>query len=301
MQTQFGAGFRAIVALLLAAVATSIAGDSAAQSNSAAAPASHSTARTPDPFAVSLGIDLPVALTAGLLGGGLQLLREELIDDRCAPHCDGTRVNALDGITRGHYSAAAANTGNALVVANVSLPLLVGAFDVGYGGARWREYGEDVLIVGQSLAVTVALQQLVAFAAQRPRPYTYNAGLDPALLRSANSYLSFYSGHTANAFAAASSYGYLFSVRHPNSRYRGAVWALGYGLAGLQGYLRVAAGYHYLTDVLVGAAAGTSVGLLLPWLHQLTPANAGRPPQAGFTLLPWADSGALGVQLSAWN
>ena len=33
-------------------------------------------------------------------------------------------------------------------------------------------------------------------------------------------------------------------------------------------YTRVAAEKHYFTDVLIGAAIGSAIGLLVPWLHK---------------------------------
>jgi membrane-associated phospholipid phosphatase len=45
--------------------------------------------------------------------------------------------------------------------------------------------------------------------------------------------------------------------------------SLGVGLAGsaLIGVARVAAGSHFPTDVLVGAAAGAAIGIAIPALH----------------------------------
>jgi membrane-associated phospholipid phosphatase len=61
------------------------------------------------------------------------------------------------------------------------------------------------------------------------------------------------------------------------------VWIVGEGLAGTVGYLRMAAGYHYPTDVLVGAGVGTSIGLLVPWLHDspAEPASNAEPSEGG--------------------
>jgi hypothetical protein len=44
------------------------------------------------------------------------------------------------------------------------------------------------------------------------------------------------------------------------------IWGGGMTLAVVTGYLRVAAGAHYLTDVLAGAAVGTGIGLTVPLL-----------------------------------
>jgi membrane-associated phospholipid phosphatase len=37
------------------------------------------------------------------------------------------------------------------------------------------------------------------------------------------------------------------------------------------GLTRILAGKHFPSDVLVGAAAGTASGLLIPWLHLYKP------------------------------
>ena len=43
---------------------------------------------------------------------------------------------------------------------------------------------------------------------------------------------------------------------------------IGFTAAAATGYFRMAADKHWLTDVLTGAATGTAVGLLVPWLHR---------------------------------
>ena len=45
------------------------------------------------------------------------------------------------------------------------------------------------------------------------------------------------------------------------------ILAIGLPLAALTGYFRVAAGNHYLTDVLTGAVVGSSLGVLVPKWH----------------------------------
>ena len=45
--------------------------------------------------------------------------------------------------------------------------------------------------------------------------------------------------------------------------------------AATTGYLRYAAGRHYPTDILVGAAMGAFVGYLVPSLHELEGDGAG--------------------------
>ena len=62
-------------------------------------------------------------------------------------------------------------------------------------------------------------------------------------------------------------------------------WAAGLPLAALTGYLRIAADRHYLSDVLVGAGAGTLFGTLVPRLLH-SPGAAATPQQRGPARLP---------------
>ncbi len=244
-------------------------------------------------------VDVPVGVGAFAIGGTMQLLRDELVQTRCAPSCPRDRVNGLDAVTLGRYSELGHHAGNAFVSTSIALPLAIGALQVAAGEQDWLSFAQDTALVAQSLAVTVMLHQIVAFTTQRPRPYAYNDSIDPALLDNANTYLSFYSGHTANAFAEATSYGYLYTLRHGGGPRTAAVWTLGMGLAAMQGYLRVTSGYHYLTDVLVGAAAGTAAGLLIPWLHTTgesgSKAASFLPKGITPTAVPVAGGSAVGV------
>ena len=45
------------------------------------------------------------------------------------------------------------------------------------------------------------------------------------------------------------------------------MWALAVSAGATLGVLRVAAGKHFYTDVLSGAAIGTAAGLIIPVLH----------------------------------
>ncbi len=70
-----------------------------------------------------------------------------------------------------------------------------------------------------------------------------------------------------------------------------------HGLALLQGTSRVLAGYHFWSDVLVGAAVGSTLGLAIPYLHQ-----RGVSEQVGFSVMPVPGGAAasLWLQPTGW-
>jgi membrane-associated phospholipid phosphatase len=262
--------------------------------------------------AVDVRVDVPVGLTAGLLALGLQLGRNDIVRQRCQPRCFEAGMNGLDRPFAGRYVAAAATASDVLLVVNLGLPVALDLLELGLGEhpAGWSGWGEDTLIMAETLTLNAAAQSLTSFAVQRPRPFTYGELADLDQRTGANAYLSFYSGHTSNSFAAATAYAYLFGVRHPRSPWRAAVWALGEGLAAMDGALRVTAGYHFPSDVLVGAAVGTTLGVLIPWLHtRETAGDAGpgaterscarasrrTPSSVAWLLLPAVAPGSVGL------
>ena len=110
--------------------------------------------------------------------------------------------------------------------------------------------------------------------AGRTRPFTHNTSLsvddrlgladgDPQ-----DAYQSFFSGHSAAAFALATLMSTVYADIHGPSTASKVLWASSLSVAGFTAYARVKAGMHYPSDVLVGAAVGTAIGLAVPWLHR---------------------------------
>lgn len=179
----------------------------------------------------------------------------------------------FDEPVKGNFSAAAAHASDLLVTVTTLAPLAL------HAGQRWDgATAARALVYGETIAASLALNSVAKYLVRRPRPYVYNPDPmveDYARRAKKDSHLSFYSGHAATAFAAAVSSAYLFTQASDDTAARTAVWASGLFLAGATANLRVRAGKHFYSDVLVGAAAGAGLGLALPALHHL-----GRPTHA---------------------
>ncbi len=167
-----------------------------------------------------------------------------------------------------NFSASADTTSNTLFALTVMTPL---ALQIGQGlgpetAKRCLVYDETLMI---SLMATSFTKRLVG----RPRPYVYNT--DPRVaayaqseaLKGQESHVSFFSGHANEAFSGAVAGGYLFAQGTDDIKARTAVWVLGLGLAGATADLRVRAGKHFYSDVLVGAGVGSALGAVVPYLH----------------------------------
>lgn len=165
----------------------------------------------------------------------------------------------------------------------LAVPAGFAAYDlleVRAGGGGGGRVAADWLVVAEAVAVAGFLTEAAKYATARERPDAYYgraSGRDEEL--------SFASLHASAAFAAAAAGGTVARLRG----YAGwpFVYAAGFTGAALTGYLRIAADKHWLSDVLSGAAAGTAVGVLVPWLHR-----DGRDPKA-LRLVPWPGGLAL--------
>jgi membrane-associated phospholipid phosphatase len=227
---------------------------------------------------VELVIDLPVTLGTVGLNIAPYLFRHKLEGPACGLQCDPATVNALDRPATGNDSRAASRASHYLLASSILTPYLIGAADVLASDPEdgWSGYGKDSFVLFETLSVNLLFNQLVKYTVRRPRPYAYNPDHDPAHRTGVEASLSFYSGHTSTAFAAATCGSYLFTLRHPDSLWTIPVWLGTHALAGATGILRVQAGKHFWTDVLVGAVAGSAFGLLIPWLHKSSSGETSR-------------------------
>jgi len=231
-------------------------------------------------YQLSVDLDVPVLL----LGGGMAssyFLMGETAAPACAPRCDPSTVNAFDRPFAGLYSRSWQTVGDVATASTLVIVPLSLIFDEGpRNGLR------DVLVVGEAVLMTSGLEAIVNYAVKRPRPRLYGdeAPLDER--DDGNAGRSFFSGHVGNCVAATTAT--MITLRHlGHMKLSWAVFAVGAGGAALVGVARVAAGSHFPSDVLVGAAVGTSFGIALPALHA-----------AHVRVTPLADSAGRGLVVS---
>lgn len=206
-----------------------------------------------------LGLAVLSGAAATSVGGDDALTRSEIeaLSDR--------GVNWLDRSATSRYSTSAATASHALVGACVLAPL---AMTTGPAMRHdWQVLGTMYLEV---FFLANWMPDISKGLVDRVRPYLYNgdAPLDEKL-DDGGAQRSFPSGHASMAFATAAFGATVLNDYHPGSR---RASRLGKGLllmAASAGGLRYAAGAHYPSDVLAGAALGSAIGYLVPRLHRL--------------------------------
>lgn len=187
---------------------------------------------------------------------------------------------AFDESVKQNLSASARALSDTLLVTTLAAPLLVQASD-GFDA----RFGRHALVYGEAVLGAVFLTNVTKYLVQRPRPFTYRADAERTVdLDAPDSYLSFFSGHSSASFAAAVAGGLLYARRTDDVAARATFWGVELFLATATAQLRVKAGKHFYSDVLLGALVGVGLGVAVP---RLDPAGRGPAPTA-------AEWGAIG-------
>ena len=218
------------------------------------------------PYRTSWELDGPIAASAGLLGIGALVVADNpdpLTQSEIAM-LSPEGINAFDRGAIGNYSEGAGTASDLVVYATIAAPLVLLTQD--RVGNDWQTY---LSMYAETMALTGFAAQVVKGIAPRTRPFVYNpdAPLEPKLERDARK--SFYSSHSAFAFASAVFLSVTYQEYFPSSSLHGFVWAGSLLLASTVGSLRYVAGAHFPTDILVGAAIGSAVGYVIPLLHRV--------------------------------
>jgi membrane-associated phospholipid phosphatase len=205
-------------------------------------------------------IDIPI-LALGLAGTSAAFLEVDSVE--CLPHCEvPDQMPAIDRTAIGNYSRTSGVAADVVSLTFVLGPPVWSAIDTSGDGLL-----EDVVVHTETLLVIGALTQLVKFAVQRPGPWAYDPNVPMEDRFSKDNARVFWSGHTATAFASATNHAVTYWLRHPKDPWRFTVLAADMAAATAMGLLVYDAGWHYPTDVVAGALAGGSIGLLVPMLH----------------------------------
>lgn len=242
------------------------------------------TAKSDAPLSVyrlDLAWDIPVSVVAAAGIVVPYAMTDTLIHPHCP--CPTSEVPWFDRWALGYASDAVDTISTVTTGLAYVAPLVVDFADVGAS----TPFLEDSFILGQTLLVNGALVTAAKYTVQRPIPRVYSPAL-PAVVSSPHDYRSFYSGHTSSTFAALTAMSMTWTLRHGDAWWPWVVTAVVGTSVGLE---RIFAGRHFPSDVLVGAAAGTLVGLAVPWLHaraRLGPGMVQLQPAPGGVVIAWA-------------
>ncbi len=210
-------------------------------------------------------VDVPLLATA--LGATLGAhLKFQSLKTPSPSEWKGVSLLPLDRPYKGVYSRTAADWSNYLSL-TAAAPLMISGIS-GYPTKNFKPLWIDFVMLTEALSLSSALNLWVRASLLKPRPFVYSAQAPTVDKNKPEAFHSFYSGHSSAAFLVATFTGTTFQHRHPKSRWVPWVWTGSMTLASSIAGLRVWAGKHYPTDILVGALVGSAFGYLIPQLHQ---------------------------------
>jgi undecaprenyl-diphosphatase len=214
------------------------------------------------PYELSFSREV-ILLGSGVLMLGTGLLLNNLIpQDRASDALlDFNDINGFDRWAAVPYNQDADLASDIVIAGLSALPALL------FIDKSGNEILKITMMYAEAMALTHGLKDIVYTCISRYRPYTYfdDPSEDFDTIYSAN---SFYSGHTASAFTSAAFLTTVFNSYHRNSPWTYAVGGGAFTLATTVAVLRVASGNHFISDVLVGAACGSFVGFIVPYIHK---------------------------------
>ena len=180
----------------------------------------------------------------------------------CAP-CDPAGLWGIDRWAVHPVDAHAGLASDVLLLGVAGSAGLASVLGVPAGRAR----GNAAVYV-DAASLTGATTEWLKVLVHRNRPVLYTADA-AAAAGNHESRMSFPSGHTSAAFAAATAYAVLARRQQLPHATRNSV-LLFLGATGV-GALRVTAHQHFPTDVAAGAVLGGGIGWLVARLHPTTP------------------------------
>ncbi len=216
------------------------------------------------PYRASLPLDIPLTtVSVGLAVWGNYLLQNMEPDAEVTSKKD---LLPWDRPFAGVWNPPAATASNVLA-GLAAAPLVLGGGAWARGEANGRDFATVTLMYAQVMAIQSGVNLAVRSLKVWNRPFLLGSEGGSAR-KEGEAYGSFYSGHASAAFATAVFLGIYFQNLYPESRYVPAVWAGGLSLAVLVSSLRVAAGKHYPTDVIVGGLMGSLISYGVLKLHE---------------------------------
>lgn len=190
-------------------------------------------------------------------------------------------INSFDRSATYRYSVSASRASDVLYGIALAAPITMFT-----DRAIRKDWKTITLMYLETFGWVGSITELTKASVQRIRPLVYNSNVPFDSKSSSESRKSFFSGHSSVAFASAFFISTVYSDYNPNSKWRPFVYTGSLLTASVVGYLRYEAGAHFPTDILAGAAAGSAIGYIIPWLHRIGKENTSITPSA-----PGADVG----------
>jgi membrane-associated phospholipid phosphatase len=234
--------------------------------------------------------DPAVDVTVTTLGAAGWIATEVFKEGLAPSHCRWCSVDSAD--TGARDALIWRNTAMAETISDVTGFVLMPLAGIGLDALAAAHDGvvsdapEDALLIAEAMVLAEDVTQLTKLLAGRERPFVHALPPEqkPLTARPSDNDLSFFSGHSSEAFALAAASGTISEMR--GYRWAPLTWSVGGTIAATTAYLRIAADRHWLTDVVVGAVVGAGMGFAVPYLFHPSIVDGSRTSTAAALRAP---------------
>ncbi len=207
---------------------------------------------------LTFGAGVAVALTASAIDDNLPM--PSLVEINALNKND---VNFFDRVAAGNFSKSQMTTSDITLFASFASPLAL-LFDENIR----NDWGTITAMYFEMALFSNFIPSYGKGSVKRFRPYVYSTSATLEEKQNIESLRSFFSGHATRAFAAGIMTAIIYEEYFPTSEYQTHVWIGSLVLASSCAALRVTSGAHFPTDVVVGAAVGSGIGYIIPYIHR---------------------------------
>ena len=196
---------------------------------------------------------------------------------------------AIDRWAAGRTNRKSEKISDYLFYGAIPVPLIAMALDP----AQRDDFGHLAFLFWETMAITGTLYTSATYFNDRFRPEAYNFSKPAEERTSGNLRNSFFAGHPAQVGALTFFTAKIFNDYHPDSKWKWAFWGTAAAATGATAYLRLDAGKHFPTDLLIGTGLGVAAGILVPQLHKTK-----RVDGSGLSLTPLVGPRTNGFSLA---
>jgi len=189
-------------------------------------------------------------------------------------------INGIDRWAAGNHSESASKLSDIPFAVSFAAPFAL-LFDDGINDHT----GQFLGLYLETLATTATMYTLTAGLVSRSRPYVYSEKASDDRRMKNNGQRSFYAGHVAASATATFFAAKVYSDYYPDSSAKTWMWAGAAAIPAGVAYLRIEAGQHFLTDVVLGYVLGAATGILVPELHKRKNDNIQLYPTTGMNFI----------------
>ena len=246
--------------------------------------------RNTSPYQTRFAVDGPITLGLGLASvTGLYLVQQKdgLTNAQLAA-LNKNDVPKFDRFSAGYYSNGAQTVGDLIVYPS----LVVAPALLALNQDIRSNYGQVLALYLETMLATDATFTMTIGNVTRYRPFLYGTegGADRNNKISTN---SFFAGHTAHTATATFFAAKVYHDFNPGTAAEPLIWTAAALVPAVEGYTRIKAGKHFLSDNLVGYTVGAASGILIPQLHKKNGRGLSLLPVRGVNVNGYAYSGLL--------